>query len=56
MLSASNAVTEINKFHTMWFTKSSITEIELSSNKCNFNNSWLESLWEKVDNYLMQVD
>ena len=56
MFSISTALTEINKFHTMWVTKAGITEEELSSDQHNFNTSWLESLWEEVDNYQMQVD
>ena len=56
MFSISSALTDINKFHTMWVTKAGITEEELSSDQHNFNTSWLESLWEEVDNYQMQVD
>ena len=51
MLSVSNALTEINKCHTLWVTKASITEDELSIDQHKFNTSWLESLWEEVDDF-----
>ena len=56
MLSVSNALTEINKCHTLWVTEASITDDEVSTDQHKLNRSWLESLWEEVDDFQIQVD
>ena len=49
----SDVLSEINRCHT-WVAKSGITEEDLSSDK--FSTSWLESLWEEVDDFQIQVE
>ena len=56
ILSVSNALTEINKCHTLWVTEASITDDEVSTDQHKLNRSWLESLWEEVDDFQIQVD
>ena len=54
MSSLSDALSEINRCHTLWVAKSGITEEDLASDK--FSTSWLESLWEEVDDFQIQVE
>ena len=54
MSSLSDALSEINRCHTLWVAKSGISEEDLSSDK--FSTSWLESLWEEVDDFQLQVE
>ena len=53
MSSLSDALSEINRCHTLWIAKSGISEEDLSD---KFSTSWLESLWEEVDDFQMQVE
>ena len=56
MSSLSAALSEINKCHTLWASKSGLTEEDLSSDEQKFNASWLEALWDEADDYQQQVD
>ena len=57
MLSVSSkALAQMNKCHTLWVTKASVTEEELSTDQHKFNISWLESLWEELDDFQIQFN
>ena len=56
MTSLSEALESINKSHTLWVSKSGLSEEDLLTEKEKYNTSWLENLWGEVDDYQQQVD
>ena len=52
----SEALDNINKSHTVWVSKSGLSDEDLLQDKEKFNMPWLEALWEEVDDFQQRVD
>jgi len=47
--SLSTALSEINKWHTLWVSKAGVSDEELASEDQKYNTDWLEALWDEND-------
>ena len=47
----SEALDNINKSHTVWVSKSGLSDEDLLQDKEKFNMPWLEALWGEVDDF-----
>ena len=54
MQQLSDAVSQLNIYHTIWVTKAGFSEGQLAEEK--YSKNWLGSKWKEVDNLQDQVD
>ena len=54
--SLSTALSEINKWHTLWVSKAGVSDEELASEDQKFNTNWLEALWDENDDLQQQAE
>ena len=56
MSSLSAALTQLNSSHTVWVSKSDLTEEEMLTDHVKYNTSWLEQIWSETDDLQDSVD